>query len=72
VRELGARLDDLTTILGHRSFFFAERASVADLALYGQFRMLRSGPTPEADELFRERPALLEHMRRVEEVARVA
>ncbi len=71
VRELGARLDDLTTILGGRPFFFGAHASVADLALYGQFRMLRSGPTPEADGLLRERPALLEHMRQVEEVARV-
>ena len=37
----------------------------------GSLRMLRSGPTPEADGLLCERPVLLEHMRRVENVARV-
>jgi glutathione S-transferase len=71
VHELGGHLDDLVTILGGRPFFFADRASVADLALYGQFRMLRSGPTPEAEALLRERKGLLDHMRRVEEIAAV-
>jgi len=71
VRELARHLDDLLTMRGDRPFFFADRVSVADLAVYGQFRMLGSGPTPEAEALLDERPALLDHMRRVEEVARV-
>ena len=66
LRELAGHLDSLVLILGAKPFFYAEQISVADLAVYGQFHMLRSGPTPDADALFRARPALLEHMRRVE------
>lgn len=66
LRELARQLDHLVLVLGGRPFFHAERPSVADLALYGQFRMLRSGPTPAAAALLDERPALLAHMRRVE------
>jgi glutathione S-transferase len=72
VRELGGHLDDLMAILDRRPFFFGDRASVADLAVYGQFCMLRSGPTPEAEALLRQRTGLLDHMRRVEEVAAVS
>lgn len=72
VRELGRQLDDLVTILGEAPFFYAAQPSVADLAIYGQLRMLRSGPTPEADALIAERPALVSYMSRVEEVARVS
>jgi glutathione S-transferase len=66
LRELAIRLDDLVVVLGRRPFFYAERPSVADLAVYGQFHMLCSGPTPAAAALVRERPALVDHMRRVE------
>jgi glutathione S-transferase len=67
--ELARHLDDLVTLLGGRPFFHADRASVADLAVYGQFHMLTSGPTPEAGELITARPALVTHMRRVEAAA---
>jgi glutathione S-transferase len=69
VAELARHLDDLATLLGGRPFFHADRVSVADLAMYGQFRMLASGPTPEAGELVAARPALVAHMRRVEAAA---
>jgi glutathione S-transferase len=67
VRELGARLEDLLALLGTRPFFFAERPSAADLAVYGMLRMAASGPTPEAGRLLSERPALLDWMKRVEQ-----
>ncbi len=66
LRELAMHLDDLVTILGATPFFCADQPSVADLAIYGQFHMLRSGPTPDAAALIRERPALVEHTRRLE------
>jgi hypothetical protein len=45
--------------------------SVADLAVYGQFQMMSSGPTPEAAALIRERQVLVAHMGRVEVAARI-
>ena len=67
VRELGHRLDDLVTLLGRRAYFHADAASAAELALYGQFSTMRSGPTPEAERLLDDRPALADFMKRVEE-----
>jgi glutathione S-transferase len=69
VRELAGHLDSLVAILGSRPFFHADRPSVADLAIFGQLRMLGSGPTPEAAALVQERPALIGHLRRVQDVA---
>ncbi len=66
LRELAGHLDDLVLILGDQPFFYADEISVADLAIYGQFHMLRSGATPDAEALLRARPKLLEHMQRVE------
>jgi glutathione S-transferase len=65
VAELGRRLDELVVLLGDRPFFFADRPSVADLALFGQAAMLTSGPTPEGEALLRERPALVAWRARV-------
>jgi len=56
--ELGRRLDELIVLLAERPFFFADRPSVADLALFGQTCMLLSGPTPQAEALLAARPAL--------------
>jgi glutathione S-transferase len=67
VRELGHRLDDLVTLLGRSRFFYDSAPSAADLAIYGQFSMMRSGPTPEAERLLDERPALADFMKRVRE-----
>jgi glutathione S-transferase len=63
--ELAGHLDNLAVILGTCPFFYGDQLSVADLAIYGQFHMLRCGPTPDAEALLRERPGLLDHMRRV-------
>jgi glutathione S-transferase len=71
VAELGRHLDDLVTILGERPFFHGEQVSVADLAIFGQFHMLRSGPTPEAAALIDARRALCDHERRVAAAAPV-
>ena len=67
VREAGLRLDDLIGQLGQRPFFFADRVSAADLAVYGELRTALSGPTPEFDALISERPVLADHMKRVED-----
>ena len=64
--ELAGQFDNLVLILGGKPFFYAEQISVADLAIYGQCHMLRAGPTPDAAALLQARPALLEHMRRIE------
>lgn len=72
VRELEGRIEDLSIMLGKRPFFFADRVSIADLAIYGQFHMLRSGPTAEADALIVDRPALCDWTKRVAEVTRAA
>ena len=58
VGELARRLDELVVWLGDRPYFFADRPSGADLAIFGQLSMLQSGPTPQAAELLRARPAL--------------
>jgi glutathione S-transferase len=67
VRELAGRLDDLITLLGDQPFFFAERPSIADLAIYGVLSCALSGPTPEANQLIGERVAIVQWMKRVEQ-----
>jgi glutathione S-transferase len=67
IDELGLRLDDLVHLLGPREFFHSDRIGLADLAVYAQLQMARSGPTPECDALISHRPALLTHSERVEE-----
>ena len=69
VAELGARLDELLVWLGDQPFFFAERPSAADLAVFGQLWMLQSGPTPQAAELIRARPSLRTYYDRVDTAA---
>lgn len=64
--ELGRRLDELLVWLDGRPFFFADRVSGADLAVFGQLRMLQSGPTPEAARLVASRPALVAYQARVD------
>lgn len=67
VEETGRLLDDLVLLLDDRAFFYSERATVADLAVYGELRSAQSGPTPEFDAMIGDRPALVDHMKRVEE-----
>jgi glutathione S-transferase len=70
LREVGERLDDLVLLLAQRSFFYASRPSVADFALFGQFKAGCSGPTPDFEQLVSERPTLTDWMKRVEDAAR--
>ncbi len=65
VEELGRRLDELLVWLAERPFFFADRPSAADLAIFGQLSMLQTGPTPQAVALIRDRPRLVSHYQRV-------
>jgi len=70
--ELARRFDELLVWLAERPFFFAERPSVADLAIFGQMHMLQSGPTPQAAELIGARPALRAYFGRVDAATRAA
>ena len=64
--EIACRLDELLVWLGDRPFFFAERPSVADLAVFGQLQMLQSGPTPQATALIVARPSLVAYAQQVD------
>lgn len=64
--EFERRLDELVALLAEAPFFFAERASVADVAVYGQLRTLDSGPTREAAERLGKRSMLGAWIARVE------
>jgi glutathione S-transferase len=65
--EYGRRLDDLDVMRGGREFYFADRPSVADLAVYGQLRTARNEVTPELEALIAQRPGLVDYMKRVEQ-----
>jgi glutathione S-transferase len=64
-REFGARLDDLLRMLGERPFFYDERPSVADLAVFGQLTSALSEVAPETRRAVQERPRLMDYMKRV-------
>ena len=64
--ELGKRLDEVLVLLDDRPLLFADRVSAADLAIFGQATMLRSGPTPQAVALIDERPALVRYLANVD------
>jgi len=70
VRELGGLFDSLCVLLGDRPFFFSDQISAADLAIFGQMRTMKSGPTPQCEELISERPRLAEFFRRVDEATK--
>ena len=67
IRETGERLDDLVLLLGRRAFFYADRPSVADFALYGEFRTGCGEATPDFGQLVSERPPLADWLKRVED-----
>jgi glutathione S-transferase len=69
LHELGLALDDLTTSLGGRAFFWGEHPGAADFAVYGQLQMLTSGPTPEAEALIADHPPLVDFAKRVTEAS---
>lgn len=66
VTELAARLDELLVWLDERPFLFADQPSAADLAIFGQLCMLRSGPTPQAARLIDERGPLRAYYDRID------
>ena len=68
--ELGRRFDELLAWLGDSPFLFSSRPSVADLAIFGQLKALRSGPTPQGEELITMRPTLVAYAQRVDEATR--
>jgi glutathione S-transferase len=70
LEELGYRLDELVALLGDGPCFFADRVSVADLAVYGQLQTLGSGPTPDGWALVEKQPALLGLIERVRQAGR--
>jgi glutathione S-transferase len=65
-REFGTRLDDLLRMLGARPFFYDERPSVADLAVFGQLQAARAEEAPETRRAIEARPPLLAYLERVE------
>ncbi len=67
-REFGARLDDLLRMLGERPYFYDERPSVADLAVYGQLASASGEVAPETRRAVQERPKLVDYMKRVAQV----
>jgi glutathione S-transferase len=66
LRELSLRLDDLSNFLGARPFFYAERLSMADLAVYSMLATLREDRIPGASLLLAARPTLMGLLERVE------
>jgi glutathione S-transferase len=67
VDELGRRCDDLVNMLSGRPFFYSDRPSMADFAVYAMLHSMRRGGLPRGPLLLAERPALVEFMERVEE-----
>ena len=67
LRGIDDRLGDLVNLLGSRRFFYADRVSMADLAVYGMLNTVRSDSIPGSTRLLATRPTLHEFMRNVEE-----
>ncbi len=66
LRELALRLDDLVNFLGARPFFYSERLSMADLAVYSMLVHLRADRIPGSALLLAARPTLVLLLQRVE------
>jgi len=59
ISELTRRFDDLERLLGDSPFFYSDRPSIADFAIYGVFSAgIEEAVTPEFAELVEQRPAL--------------
>ena len=57
--EFERRLDDMTQLLGPRSYFFGERPSRADLAVFSSIYGMYLDVYPGAREMLGARPALV-------------
>ncbi len=66
LRGLADRLTDLANFLGARAFFYADRVSIADLAVYSMLLTMRRDAIPGSQHLLASHPTLVEFMRRVE------
>ncbi|MDH3687732.1 MAG: glutathione S-transferase family protein [Myxococcales bacterium] len=65
--EFAQRIDDLANFLGGRPFFYGERISRADLAVYSFVRNLREGIAQRPETTIDRHPSLIEWFERVEQ-----
>jgi glutathione S-transferase len=65
--ELDQRLQDLVRLLAGRPFFYSERVSMADLAVFAMLRSLAGDSIPGGARLLARRPELVAYVRRVEQ-----
>ena len=66
LRGLSDRLGDLVNFLGTRPFFYSDRLSMADLAIYGMLMTMHSDAIPGSRKLVEARPSLIAFMRSIE------
>ena len=72
IAEMGERLDDLVQLLGNNPFFYSDRPSAADFAIYGVFSTgLKEDVTPDFAKLVSQRPALEDWFQRVDDARRL-
>jgi glutathione S-transferase len=69
-KEFGQRLDDLVTFLGRRPFFYSDRVSRADLAVYSFLHNIPGAAGPVVAAAVESRQALVDLMARVEAAVR--
>jgi glutathione S-transferase len=69
-KEFGQRLDDLVNFLGRRPFFYSDRVSRADLAVYAFLHNMPIAAGPVVAAAVESRPALMDLMARVEAAVR--
>jgi glutathione S-transferase len=66
LRGIEDRLNDLVRFLGNNPFFYSDRVSMADLAIYAMLHSLGRDTIPGCSRRIAERPSLVDFMRRVE------
>jgi glutathione S-transferase len=69
-KEVGQRLDDLVNFLGRRPFFYSDRVSRADLAVYSFLHNIPVTAGPAVAAVVESRQALVDLMARVEAAVR--
>jgi glutathione S-transferase len=69
-KEFGQRLDDLVNFLGRRPFFYSDRVSRADLAVYSFLHNIPVTAGPAVAAVVESRQALVDLMARVEAAVR--
>ncbi len=67
IDEVENRLDDLVAMLGPRPYFYSDRPSMADLAVYAMLRSIERRNLAGAEEHLAARAPLVALMRRVEQ-----